>query len=146
MGKGSRRRKRVGVSAKRRVVFKTGGKITSKFKANLIPSDGGIGDAFAFSLSISGNTIAVGSFSIQGAAALAQGWLRCTDTRKSDLGVGRDDWGLEPQSPYPIDAGVGDGRGWYAPPFAPRSSIENPRDGGQQYIAPIEMRRTLVEV
>jgi hypothetical protein len=61
MGKGSRRMMSVGSFGKRRVIPKTGGNTTSKFKANLIPSDGDIGDAFAFSLSITGNTIAVGS-------------------------------------------------------------------------------------
>jgi hypothetical protein len=40
---------------------KTGWKTTSKFAAELTASDGDIGDAFAFSLSISGGTIAVGA-------------------------------------------------------------------------------------
>ena len=40
---------------------KTGWKTTSKFAAKLIPSDGDIGDTFAFSVSISGSTIAVGA-------------------------------------------------------------------------------------
>jgi len=40
---------------------KAGWKTTSKFAAKLIPSDGDIGDAFAFSVSISGNTAAVGA-------------------------------------------------------------------------------------
>jgi FG-GAP repeat protein len=40
---------------------KTGWKTTSKFAAELTASDGDIGDAFAFSVSISGSTIAVGA-------------------------------------------------------------------------------------
>ncbi len=40
---------------------KAGWKTTSKFAAKLTPSDGDIGDAFAFSVSISGSTVAVGS-------------------------------------------------------------------------------------
>jgi hypothetical protein len=145
MGKGSRRMMSVGSFGKRRVILKTGGKTTSKFKANLIPLDGDIGDAFAFSLSISGNTIAVGSLFHPSGSIAALG-PRVRALGKAIYVLLEMTRGLEPQSPYPIDAGVGDGRGWYAPPFAPRSSIENPRDGGQQYIAPIEMRRTLVEV
>jgi hypothetical protein len=40
---------------------KAGWKTTSNFTAKLIPSDGDIGDAFAFSVSLSGNTAAVGA-------------------------------------------------------------------------------------
>jgi len=40
---------------------KSGWKTTSKFKAELIPGDGGQGDDFAFAVGISGNTIAVGA-------------------------------------------------------------------------------------
>jgi hypothetical protein len=40
---------------------KAGWKSTSKFAAKLIPSDGDVGDGFAFSVSISGSTIAVGA-------------------------------------------------------------------------------------
>jgi hypothetical protein len=40
---------------------KAGWKTTSKFAAKLTPSDGDIGDAFAFSVSISGSTVAIGS-------------------------------------------------------------------------------------
>jgi FG-GAP repeat len=40
---------------------KAGWKTTSNFTAKLIPSDGDIGDAFAFSVSVSGNTAAVGA-------------------------------------------------------------------------------------
>ena len=40
---------------------KSGWKTTSKFAAKLTPSDGDGGDVFAFSLSLSGGTIAVGS-------------------------------------------------------------------------------------
>ena len=42
---------------------KTGWKTTSKFAAKLVASDGEIGDGFAFSVSVSGNTVAVGSVS-----------------------------------------------------------------------------------
>jgi FG-GAP repeat len=61
MGKGSRRRKRVGSFGKTQGCPQNWREDNVEFKANLIPSDGGMGDAFAFSLSISGNTIAVGS-------------------------------------------------------------------------------------
>lgn len=47
---------------------KNGWKTTSKFKAELTASDGTSGDAFAFSLGISGNTIVVGSINATGGA------------------------------------------------------------------------------
>src|ERR1700677_1097502 len=53
---------------------------------------------------------------------------------------------LKPQSPYPVDAGVCDGRCSHAPVLAPSPAVENPRNRSQQDVAPIEMRRSFVEV
>jgi hypothetical protein len=52
---------------------KTGWKTTSKFAAELTASDGYIGDAFAFSVSISGSTIAVGALNHPGSSIAGPG-------------------------------------------------------------------------
>ena len=53
---------------------------------------------------------------------------------------------LEPQIPQPIHERVRDRRGRHTSLFSPRAPIENPCDRGQQYVAPIEVRRPFVEV
>ena len=47
---------------------------------------------------------------------------------------------LKPQPPQPIHAGMRNGRGRHAPLLPPGPSVENPGDGCQQHIAPVEMR------
>src|ERR1700685_2531779 len=52
----------------------------------------------------------------------------------------------KPPRPNPIYARVGNGRGGNSPPLPPRAPIKNPGNHGQQYIAPVEMRRTFIEM
>src|ERR1700685_2510013 len=52
----------------------------------------------------------------------------------------------KPPRPNPIYARVGNGRGGNSPPLPPRAPIKNPGNRGQQYIAPVEMRRTFIEM
>src|SRR5271165_2245058 len=52
----------------------------------------------------------------------------------------------EPPRPQPIDAGVRDGRRRDTAVLAPGAAVENSRDGGQQNVAPVEVRGTFIEV
>src|ERR1700722_20623678 len=65
---------------------------------------------------------------------------------KSSLRMTSD---LKPPDPEPVDGGVGDGGGGDAAGFAPGASVEDAGDGGEDDVAPVEMRgahQTLVEV
>src|ERR1700722_15922399 len=58
----------------------------------------------------------------------------------------RDKLVLKPPRPNPVHASMRDRRSGNTPPVSPCSSVKNPRNRCQQHIAPVEMRRSLIEM
>src|SRR5208282_1053884 len=73
-----------------------------------------------------------------GRPARLNGRAACPSTSSGPL--------LKPERPDGIHAGVGDRRGRHSPSFAPCPAVEDPGDAGQQDVAPVEVRRSFVEV
>src|ERR1017187_7758649 len=53
---------------------------------------------------------------------------------------------LKPERPDGVHAGVGDRRGRHSPLFAPCPAVEDTGDACQQNVAPVEVRRSFVEM